>query len=164
MARLLRGNAEGTLDMKGRATVPTKFRAMFEGKDLVLWEPQGLHQPYLLLTCDDYFDEIVEREYALAEKRDREELLRDIYGHMDDIELDSAARFVIHEKYNEKAGFERGQKLFFLAYQKYIEVWPLDVWKDREAARRQDRSMLDYTPDPVEKAIRQRAAEDTPHE
>ena len=164
MARLLRGNAEGTLDMKGRATVPTRFRAMFEGKDLVLWEPQGLHQPYLVLTSDDYFDEIVQREYAGAEKRDRQDLIHDIYGHMDDIELDSAARFVIHEKYNDKAGFQRGDKLFFLANQTYMEIWSLEVWKAREAQRRQERSLLDYTPDPVEQAIRQTAGGDTPHE
>ena len=159
MPRLLRGNAEGTLDAKGRAAVPTKFRPMFEGKDnLVLWEPQGLNQPYLVLTSDDYFDEIIEREYASADKHDRMDLLHDIYGHMDDIELDSASRFVVHEKYNEKSGFKRGEKLFFLANKTYMEIWSLDVWKARETARRRERSLLDYTPDPVSKAIVQTAS------
>jgi len=166
MPRLPRGNAEGTLDAKGRAAVPTKFRPMFEDKDnLVLWEPQGLNQPYLVLTSDDYFDEIIEREYAEADKADRVDLTHDIYGHMDDVELDSASRFVIHEKYNEKAGFARGEKLFFLANKTYMEIWSLQVWKQREAARRRERSLLDYTPDPISRAIEQSViAEDKPHE
>ena len=165
MPRLLRGNAEGTLDAKGRAAVPTKFRPMFEGRDnLVLWEPQGADQPYLLLTSDDYFDEIVERELASVAKADRADFTREVYSHMDDIDLDSASRFVIHEKYNEKAGFVRGEKLFFIANKVYIEIWPLRVWKDREAARRRERPLLDYTPDPVSRAITQPAEEDKPHE
>lgn len=167
MARLLRGNAEGTLDAKGRATVPTKFRPMFEGKDnLVLWEPQGEKQPYLLLTSEDYFDEIIEREYADAEKHKRLDLTHDVWGHMDDIELDGASRFPIQEKYYEKAGFARGEKLFFLANKTYIEIWPLQVWKNREIERRGERSLLDYTPDPsrkIEAAIRQTAEGEVPN-
>jgi DNA-binding transcriptional regulator/RsmH inhibitor MraZ len=157
MARL-RGNAEGTLDAKGRATVPAKFRPMFEGEgkdgrdekeELVLWEPQGLAQPFLMLTTGQYFDEVIEREYAQADKHDRQEMLHDILGHMDEIELDSAARFVIPDKYCAKAGFRRGEKLFFLANRTYMEIWSLDVWRQREAARQQLRSLVDYTPEPT---------------
>ena len=155
MARL-RGNAEGTLDSKGRAAVPTKFRPMFEGADLVLWEPQGLAQPFLVLCAEEYFDQIAEREYAQAEKQDRQEMLHDILGHMDDIELDTAWRFVINDKYYAKAGFARGEKLFFLANKTYMEIWPMEAWKAREESRRRERSLLDHTPDPamrVEAAI-----------
>ena len=145
----LRGNAEGTLDAKGRAAVPTKFRPMFEGQqDLVLWEPQGLAQPFLMLSTGEYFDGIAEREYAQADKHDRQEILHDILGHMDEIELDSAGRFVIPDKYCAKAGFRRGEKLFFLANRAYMEIWSLEIWRQREAARQQARSLLDYTPDP----------------
>ncbi|MDR0532092.1 MAG: hypothetical protein LBG83_08520 [Oscillospiraceae bacterium] len=152
MARL-RGNAEGTMDAKGRATVPTKFRGIFEGKDdLVLWEPQGLDQPFLVLTSDEYFDAIYEREYALAEKERRQDLLHEVLGHMDDVELDANARFVVPEKYFGKAGFDKGGKLFFLANKTYVEIWSLPVWKMREAARRADRSLMDFTPDPVQMA------------
>ena len=161
MPRLLRGNAEGTLDAKGRAAVPTKFRPMFEGRDnLVLWEPQGLDRPYLLLTSDDYFDETVERELASVEKSQRANFTRAIYSHMDDIELDSASRFVIHEKYNEKAGFARGEKLFFIANKTYIEIWALQTWKRHDAAQQNESLLLDYTPDPVSRALE----EGTPHE
>jgi len=149
MARL-RGNAEGTMDAKGRAAVPAKFRGIFEGKDdLVLWEPQGREQPFLVLTSDEYFDAVYNREYAQVEKADRQDLLRDVLGHMDEIELDQASRFVIHEKYFEKTGFAKGEKLFFLANKTYIEIWSQRVWKDRETARRGERSLLDYTPDPI---------------
>lgn len=145
----LRGNAEGTMDQKCRATVPAKFRSMFpEGSELVLWEPQGQNQPYLVLTLDDYFDDIFEREYALADKADRQDLLRDALGHMDSIDLDAASRFVIPEKYHGKAGFDKGGKLFFLANQTYMEIWPLPVWRAWENARRKDISRFDYTPDP----------------
>jgi division/cell wall cluster transcriptional repressor MraZ len=151
----LRGNAEGTMDAKGRAAVPTRFRGIFEGKeDLVLWEPQGRDQPFLVLTLDEYFDKIYEREYAQADKDERQKLLYDMLGHMDVIELDQNARFVIPEKYFEKAGFAKGEKLFFLANINYIEIWSLQVWKAREAARRGERSLMDYTPDPVLTGIR----------
>jgi len=154
MARL-RGNAEGTMDAKGRAAVPTKFRGIFEGKDdLVLWEPQGREQPFLVLTSDDYFDAVYDREYAQAEKLDRQDLLHDVLGHMDDIELDQASRFVVPEKYFEKTGFAKGEKLFFLANKTYMEIWSLQVWKARETARRNARSLLDYTPDPILSGVR----------
>lgn len=147
-----RGNAEGTLDSKGRATVPTKFRPIFEGQEiLVLWEPQGSAQPFLMLSTQAYFDEITDREYALAEKHDREEVLHDILGCMDEIELDSAARFVIPDKYCTKAGYRRGGKLFFLANRDYMEIWSLEVWQERKAARERMRSMVDHTPDPARK-------------
>jgi MraZ protein len=145
----LRGNAEGTMDAKGRITVPTRFRPMFEGKELVLWEPQGLAQPFLMLSTGEYFDKVAEREYARADKEDRQEVLHDILGHMDEIELDSAARFVIPEKYCAKAGYERGKKLFFLANRDYLEIWALEVWNNRELRRQKERSLVDYTPDPA---------------
>jgi len=154
MPRLLRGNAEGTLDAKGRAAVPTKFRPMFDGKDnLVLWEPQGHDRPYLLLTSDDYFDQTVERELESVEKNQRANFTRAVYSHMDDIDLDSASRFVIHEKYNEKAGFTRGEKLFFIANKTYIEIWSLQTWKRHDAAQQNESLLLDYTPDPVSRAL-----------
>jgi len=149
MARL-RGNAEGTMDAKGRAAVPAKFRGIFEGKnDLVLWEPQGRNQPFLVLTSDEYFDAVYDREYAQADKTNRQDLLHDVLGHMDDIELDQASRFVIPEKYFEKASFAKGEKLFFMANKTYIEIWSQRIWKERESARRSERSLLDYTPDPI---------------
>ena len=159
MARL-RGNAEGTMDAKGRATVPTKFRGIFEQKnDLVLWEPQGRDQPFLVLTSDEYFDAVYDREYAGAEKGDRQDLLHDVLGHMDDIDLDQNARFVIPEKYFDKTGFAKGEKLFFLANKTYMEIWSLQVWKARETARRGERSLLDYTPDPILTGVREQATE-----
>jgi len=146
----LRGNAEGTMDQKCRAGVPAKFRAMFpEGEPLVLWEPQGLHQPYLVLTQDEYFDEVLDREYALVDKAERMDLLRDALGHMETVEPDAAGRFVIPERYHAKAGFDKGGKLFFLANQTYMEIWPLPVWRAWESARRKDTCRFDYTPDPV---------------
>ena len=149
MARL-RGNAEGTMDSKCRAGVPAKFAAMFpEGAELVLWEAAGIDQPYLVLTQDEYFDEVFDREYAMTDKAARQALLRDALGHMETVELDSARRFVIPEKYHAKAGFEKGTKLFFLANQTYMEIWPLAVWRIWENKRRGEVSRFDYTPDPV---------------
>ena len=146
----LRGNAEGTMDQKGRASLPAKFRAMFpEGEELVLWEPQGNNQPYLVLTLDDYFEEVLDREYALADKAARQNLLRDALGHMETVEPDAAGRFVIPEKYHGKAGFEKGCKLFFLANRTYMEIWPSAVWRIWENARRTDLCRFDYTPDPI---------------
>ena len=147
VARPYRGNAEGTLDAKGRAAVPTRFRPIFEGREeLVLWEPQGSKQPYLILMLDEYFDKIVEREYDGADELEEQDLTHDIWGHMDYVELDSASRFPIDKKYYKKAGFERGEKLFFIANQSYMEVWPLKAWERHEEERRGERSRLRYTP------------------
>ena len=157
----LRGNAEGTMDQKCRAAVPAKFSAMFqEGEELVLWEPQGNSQPYLLLSQDSYFEETFDREYALAEKSRRQDLLRDALGHMETVKLDSAGRFVIPERYHGKAGFDKGGKLFFLANQTYIEIWPLPVWRAWENARRGEVSRFDYTPDPAWTPTREASDDD----
>ena len=150
----LRGNAEGTMDQKCRAGVPAKFGEMYpEGEELVLWEPQGSSQPYLVLTRDDYFEEVLDREYALADKAQRMDLLRDALGHMEYVKLDAAGRFVIPERYHGKAGFDKGGKLFFLANQTYMEIWPLPVWRAWENARRSAHSRFDYTPDPAKPAV-----------
>ena len=146
----LRGNAEGTMDQKCRAAVPAKFSAMFpEGDELVLWEPQGSSQPYLVLAQDRYFEETFDREYALVDKAGRQDLLRDALGHMENVKLDSAGRFVIPERYHNKAGFDKGGKLFFLANQTYMEIWPMPVWRAWENARRGAVSRFDYTPEPI---------------
>jgi DNA-binding transcriptional regulator/RsmH inhibitor MraZ len=120
--------------------------------DLVLWEPQGSNQPYLLLTTEEYFDEALDREYALAGKAQRQDLLRDALGHMELVKPDAAGRFVIPEKYHAKAGFDKGARLFFLANRTYMEIWPLAVWRIWENKRRGDICRFDYTPDPVRAA------------
>ena len=148
-----RGSAEGTMDQKCRAGMPAKFSGMFPAdEELVLWEPQGSHQPYLLLTTEEYFDEVFDREYALAEKAERQDLLRDALGHMETVKPDAAGRFVIPEKYHAKAGFDKGAKLFFLANRTYMEIWPLTIWRVWENNRRGAVSRFDYTPDPVRAA------------
>jgi len=158
----LRGNAEGTMDQKCRAGVPAKFIGMFpEGEEIVLWEPQGSNQPYLLLLQDRYFEETFDREYALADKASRQDLLRDALGHMESVKLDAAGRFVIPERYHGKAGFDKGGKLFFLANQSYMEIWPLPVWRAWENARRGAVSRFDYTPDPAWAPAPQEANDDS---
>ena len=145
-----RGSAEGTMDQKCRAGLPAKFEEMFpRDEDLVLWEPQGSNQPYLLLTTEEYFDEVLDREYALVDKAERQDLLRDALGHMEYVRPDAAGRFVIPEKYHNKAGFDRGCRLLFLANRTYMEIWPLAVWRIWENNRRGAVSRFDYTPDPV---------------
>jgi len=145
-----RGSAEGTMDQKCRAGLPAKFEKMFsQDEELVLWEPQGSNQPYLLLTTEEYFDEVLDREYALVDKAERQDLLRDALGHMEYVRPDAAGRFVIPEKYHNKAGFDRGCRLLFLANRTYMEIWPLAVWRIWENNRRGAVSRFDYTPDPV---------------
>ncbi|MCL2494759.1 MAG: division/cell wall cluster transcriptional repressor MraZ [Oscillospiraceae bacterium] len=157
-----RGNAEGTIDQKRRVSVPARFSDIYpQGEEIVLWEPQGKEQPYLVLSLDEYFDEMFEREYAQSEKQGRQNLLRDAYGHVEYVELDSARRFVIPERYREKAGFDRGDKLFFLANRTYMEIWPLAVWRLWESNRRADTSRFDYTPDPA-RPIPQETSDDIP--
>lgn len=148
MPRLPRGNAEATLDAKGRVAVPAKFRAMFEGKHLVLWEPLGQDNPYLVLTSDEFIDAAIERELKAVPKERRVAFNRSLSTRMEDIELDTASRFVINEKHNEKTGFVRGEKLFLIANKTYIEIWSLQAWKDYDAENQQeDLMLLDYTPD-----------------
>jgi len=148
-----RGGAEGTMDQKCRATKPAKFAGMFQDEEeLVLWEPQGSDQPYLLLTTEAYFDDVFEREYARVDRAERQDLLRDALGHMELVKPDAAGRFVIPEKYHAKAGFDKGARLFFLANKTYMEIWPLTVWRIWENNRRGAVSRFDYTPDPTREA------------
>ena len=145
-----RGNAEGTMDQKYRASLPARFVEMFpRDEELILWEPQGNKQHYLLLTTEEYFEEVFDREYALVSKAERQDLMRDALGHMEYVKPDAAGRFVISEKYHEKAGFDRGCRLFFLADRTYMEIWPYTMWRIRENERRGDICRFDYAPDPA---------------
>jgi len=146
----LRGNAEITLDQKYRVGVPARFSGMFpEGSELILWDPQGKDQPYLVLLLEEYFDERFDSEYAAVEKAERQDLTRDAWGHVVSVELDAARRFVIPEPYNRKAGFEKGAKLFLLMNKTYMEIWPLALWRVWEDKRRGAVSQFEYTPEPV---------------
>jgi DNA-binding transcriptional regulator/RsmH inhibitor MraZ len=144
---LLRGNAEGTLDPKWRVTVPTKFRAIFESKgNPVLWKPPGFEQPYLLLSTAEYYEHKYQQGLAEVSGALAEEYVREAVATMDEIELDGACRFVVREIFRPDCSFTQGCKLIFLANMDYMEIWALDVWREREAARRRAHSLMHFAP------------------
>jgi MraZ protein len=158
---ILRGNAEGTLDTKWRVTVPTKFRRIFEADNPVLWKPPGTEQPYVILSTADYYEQKYQQGLAKIPEELAEDYVRDALGSMDEIELDTACRFVVRDIFRADCSFSQGCKLFFLVNVDYMEIWSLEVWRAREEARRRAHSLMHFAPDPV--AARPAPAEEPAH-
>ncbi|MCL2446534.1 MAG: hypothetical protein FWD06_07195 [Oscillospiraceae bacterium] len=149
MARLPRGTAEVTLDAKGRVAVPAKFRPIFEERYPVLWDAQDPKRRCLVLSHESYIDAIIDREMEKVPDDSRVDVHHMLIANMEDIDLDANGRFVISERYHEKFGYARGEKLFLIANKEYIELWSLPTWQAFNAQQTLVSHRIDYTPHAV---------------
>jgi division/cell wall cluster transcriptional repressor MraZ len=132
---LIQKNAEGTIDAKSRVSMPTRFRSCFEeDANLVLWFPFGEKFPYLILADETVFRKIKKREYARAPQEKRSEVNRLFNAYSESVALDKNARFVIPPAFMERSKLECEKKAFYVGQDTHLEIWALDVWKEREQA------------------------------
>ena len=146
MARLPRGSAEVTLDAKGRVAVPAKFRPIFDDRYPMLWDAQHPRRCCLLLTHEQHFDDVIADEMELISAEYRADHEHNHITHVEDVDLDANGRFVLGEKWYEKFGFVRGEKLVLLANKEYIEIWSLPKWQELLAQTTPSPHAIDYTP------------------
>ncbi len=148
------GTAEGTVDAKGRACIPAKFREGLEEQgQVMLWYSGDATQPFLMLASKSEYNRVFEREYSRARPEHRAQVMRRIQVNSEPVELDKSARFVLPEKLAAKAGVRREDKIFFIGCHTYLEVWQLAQWNEQEAQELAGADgaeiKLDFAPDPA---------------
>lgn len=120
---LMRYFAEGTIDAKNRATVPTRYRPMLEGKTLLLKEPLPGGRPCLRLTSEEEDLLAFEREFARMDENRREAFSSDWNAGANPVEPDKAFRFVIPEALLAAAGIARESRVKYVGCLTYLEIW-----------------------------------------
>ncbi len=122
------GQYDTTVNEKGRASFPSKFRKEI-GKKIVVakW-----YEGCLVLVSEDKWIELIEKlienpKVALDNVRETD---RFIIGSAFEMELDSQGRFVVPQILREYAKLE--DEIVFLGLLNRVEIWNKGLWKEKE--------------------------------
>lgn len=129
------GNAEATIDAKGRLAVPAKFRnrldAERDGKSWVCvpW-PGGVLRVY----TEREFERLASQgDSSLTPNNDLAELQATLYGMAETIEPDSAGRIAIPKQLQEICGL--GSEVAVIGAKDRLEVHDRKTWQESMSKR-----------------------------
>lgn len=155
VARLAsQGTAKGTVDAKGRASLPARLRKDYEGlNEVMVWYSGNPSEPHLLLATQQEYDRVFRREYRKAAPENRSRVMRRFQVNSQPVELDRNGRFGMPEELALKAGILRDETVFYIGCHTHLEIWKLDNWlaqEDRESgtAETADDLQLNFAPEP----------------
>jgi MraZ protein len=135
---LMRYFAEGTIDAKNRATVPTRYRSALEGRRLLIKEPLPGGRPCLKLTTEDEDLLAFHREYDRMEWNKREAFASDWNATVNPAEMDKNGRFVIPPELMAAAGISKESKVKYVGCLTYLEIWSVGVHSAYKVQAAQD--------------------------
>lgn len=128
-----RGDYEHTLDAKNRLTVPSRFRSILGGNDIVLargieacvtaWRPEEF---------DSWTRRMIEALGGLTPKA--RDFRRMVSASAFETELDSAGRVMIPTKLIEYAGIDR--EVSVVGEFENFEVWDRSAWQTWDDAKK----------------------------
>lgn len=119
------GQAEHTLDQKGRVTLPSKYRDLLGESFFVL---RGFEKCLFVYT-EDGFHELEDKIKALPIAQGGI-LQRFVFANAEKVTADKQGRFVIPPKLREYAGLEKDVVLAGISAR--IEIWDASTYKDYE--------------------------------
>ena len=127
-----KGQAENTIDGKGRLPVPAKLRRSLSAdarETFVVTRGLG---PYVVLYPLDYWDRVLEvRMAALDDFNPRHgAFVRQFTGHADEVTMDGQGRVAISKPLMDLAGLEPGEKALVVGTATCIEVWNPQTYLD----------------------------------
>jgi MraZ protein len=126
---VFRGGPVLTLDVKGRITVPARWRDMLvatvQGQMVVTKNPDGCLSLYPLPVWEQF-------ETSLLSLTTEDEAWRRFFvGSATEVEIDSASRVLIPPELRSWAGLEREVK--FMGVGPNFELWDMARYEAREA-------------------------------
>lgn len=128
------GNAEATIDAKGRLAIPAKFRKLVSEQDGGMWVcvpwPGGVLRVY---TGKEFERLASQGESSLTPNDDLAALQATLYGMAETIEADSANRIAIPQKLQEMVGL--GSEVVVIGAKDRLEIHDRKAWQDSVAKR-----------------------------
>jgi MraZ protein len=117
-----------TLDVKGRLTVPSRFRDELPAQAVLT---RGLDR-CLVLYPIDVWGEISQKVTALPITDTRGRALRRIFfADAVDVELDRQGRILIPDRLREYAGLDLSSEVVVVGLDRFIELWRPDRWESQ---------------------------------
>lgn len=137
---MFRGATSLNLDVKGRLAMPAKHRdallSQCAGRLVLTAHPHRC----LLLYPQPAWEPIQAKMMALSSFDKRSSgLQRLLVGHAEDVELDSAARFLISPTLREFARLEK--QVMLVGQGTRFELWNMDAWLEQQNAVMEDGEM-----------------------
>ena len=130
-----------TLDVKGRLTVPSRFRDELPSQAVLT---RGLDL-CLVLYPIDVWTEISQKVTALPITDTRGRALRRIFfADAVHVELDRQGRILIPDRLREYAGLDLSEEVVVVGLDRFIELWRPDRWESQN-----DEQMEIVTEDPA---------------
>lgn len=127
---MFQGTSNLTIDAKGRLSMPTKHRdalmAQCEGRLTLMRHPDGC----LLIYPRPVWE--AKREKLVAMDARTRGLQRRLLGSANDVELDTAGRFLVSAELRQDAGLQHDVKLMGMGT--HFELWDADRLKAYEDA------------------------------
>jgi MraZ protein len=126
---VFRGGPVLTLDVKGRITVPARWRdllmAAVSGQMVVAKNPDGCLALYPLPVWEQF------EQNVLSLTTEDEAWRRFFIGSATEVEIDSASRLLLPPELRDWAGLEREVK--FMGVGPHFELWDMARYDAREA-------------------------------
>jgi MraZ protein len=119
------GEAEYTLDDKGRLTIPAKFRSHLSDGVIVA---RGL-EPCLLIFTPDAWQNYVTSLYGHLpqNKENTRAIARFVFSGASDQTLDKQGRILLPSNLRTYAGLR--ENVVILGIQDHLEVWDVEAWQ-----------------------------------
>ncbi len=136
-----KGNAEYSVDSKGRVAIPAKFRgALNPEANGTFTIVSGMDDCIQLYPADVWATKEEEMGRLNMYREDVRDALRLMLMNADDVTLDKQGRVMIGRGHLDAAGIE--EKALMLGVLDHIEVWNPDVFKARMNKRQPEAETL----------------------
>ncbi len=135
---MFRGNANVSLDERGRFAMPTRYREIFQQlADGRLVVTIDVAKTCLLIYPEPHYQELEGKLIALDNTQPQNrDLQRKIIGFATDTELDSNGRILVTNELRDYAGVDR--KATLLGQVNKLEMWADDLWRDIKTGWRKE--------------------------
>ena len=120
------GQFSYTLDIKGRLTIPSRFR---DGLPTEVVLTRGMDR-CLVVYPIDVWKEISEKVTSLSiTNRRARSLRRQLFADAINLELDRQGRILIPDRLREYAGLELSSDVVTVGLESFIELWDPERWR-----------------------------------
>jgi MraZ protein len=144
----LKGNAKGTVDIKGRVSLPAKYRKLLP-EELVLVKSPDREIPALLLYSESGFEEWIDAVLESkggykANDKSMDKVIKEYYINSEDIHVDGIGRIGIPPALREYAGINK--EVMICGARDHLELVSVELWEaftaDLESAEVYDNPTL----------------------
>ncbi len=141
----LKGNAEYSVDSKGRVAIPAKFRnALNPDANSTFTVISGLRPCVQLYPADVWEEKAAELKELNQYRQINLTALRLILMNADDQTLDKQGRVMLGKQHLDAAGIDVGEKALMVGMLDHIEMWnPERFWAEMNAHKAEAETLVE---------------------